>query len=608
MAGRNGWWRVAAALAVVAVVATACGDDDDDDAGGAAGGGEATTTAAAAGGEATTTPRPRRTARRRDDHRGRGEGGGRGGGRAGAGRRGHDAVLQRDRHARPDPGHRFGGIRRPADVRRSTGRCSTLDPETVEARAAAGGVVRAQRRLHGVDADAAGRASRSPTAPRSTPRRCRPTGRGSRTRPTASPAIPAAAARSPAWTVVDAQTLEITLVCAQRPLRPGGGAAGDQLRRRRATAVAAGHDFTNEPVGAGPFLLEEWIRDDHMVAACRNPDWHRAPTARTSTGSPSGTLYDEEQRSDTFITGDAADSNFTGLHRAHDPRPGSTPGRRGTTSRHRLARLHVQQRRAAVRRRAGPAGLRPGHRPARSSSTSAAAAHPTDELDRRGLAVVRARGRSASRRTTRRPPRRCSTRWRPSRAARSRSTIGGFQQSLDQRAGGVHADDAQPVRERRGHRRHRRRARRRSARVLPGQLPDALVGLPVPSTPSRTSTTTPTASASPTTPATATPRSTPPSMRPGSTRDYDERLELYTQRVRAQLAEDIPWWPYYRERGRLPGHARGARRSSSTASTSSAATSRGGTTPEERARGPSGLQEQDRPRALRGPSRPGSTA
>lgn len=75
-----------------------------------------------------------------------------------------------------------------------------------------------------------------------------------------------------------------------------------------AEAVASGHDLTSDPVGAGPFLLDSWIRDDRMVLV-RNPDWYDAPrpyldkiTIRVVT--------DEEQRLDTLLTGDA-DANYT---------------------------------------------------------------------------------------------------------------------------------------------------------------------------------------------------------------------------------------------------------------------------------------------------------
>lgn len=70
-----------------------------------------------------------------------------------------------------------------------------------------------------------------------------------------------------------------------------------------AEAITSGHDLTNDPVGAGPFVLDSWVRDDRMVLV-RNPDYFDAPrpyldqlTIRVVT--------DEEQRIDTMRTGDA---------------------------------------------------------------------------------------------------------------------------------------------------------------------------------------------------------------------------------------------------------------------------------------------------------------
>jgi peptide/nickel transport system substrate-binding protein len=70
-----------------------------------------------------------------------------------------------------------------------------------------------------------------------------------------------------------------------------------------ATALAAGTDLTSQAVGAGPFLLKEWLRDDRMVLE-KNPNWKggEGPYLDTVTFR---VVSDEDQRIDTFATGDA---------------------------------------------------------------------------------------------------------------------------------------------------------------------------------------------------------------------------------------------------------------------------------------------------------------
>ena len=70
-----------------------------------------------------------------------------------------------------------------------------------------------------------------------------------------------------------------------------------------AEAAAAGHDFTNEPIGAGPFILENWVRDDRMTFS-PNPRWQGSDGPYVDT-LVVRTVYDEQQRSDTFVLGDA---------------------------------------------------------------------------------------------------------------------------------------------------------------------------------------------------------------------------------------------------------------------------------------------------------------
>jgi peptide/nickel transport system substrate-binding protein len=73
-------------------------------------------------------------------------------------------------------------------------------------------------------------------------------------------------------------------------------------------AIASGADLTNEAVGAGPFVLEEWVRDSHMTLA-RNPDWYDAPRPYLDRLT-FRVLVDEGSRIDTFVSGDG-DAVFT---------------------------------------------------------------------------------------------------------------------------------------------------------------------------------------------------------------------------------------------------------------------------------------------------------
>src|SRR5690606_10319079 len=63
-----------------------------------------------------------------------------------------------------------------------------------------------------------------------------------------------------------------------------------------------------DPVGAGPFLLEEWVRDAHMRLV-PNPDWFDAPRPYLDTLTFQ-VVSDEQQRLDTLLTG-GGDLNFT---------------------------------------------------------------------------------------------------------------------------------------------------------------------------------------------------------------------------------------------------------------------------------------------------------
>jgi peptide/nickel transport system substrate-binding protein len=107
--------------------------------------------------------------------------------------------------------------------------------------------------------------------------------------------------------VVDPLTLAITLATPN--------AHFDRLVERQAfnyvpspQAVAAGQDLANEPVGAGPFLLDEWLRDSHITFV-PNPDWVGSDGPYVDSFTIR-VVPDEGQRSDTFVTGDGQ-LNFT---------------------------------------------------------------------------------------------------------------------------------------------------------------------------------------------------------------------------------------------------------------------------------------------------------
>jgi peptide/nickel transport system substrate-binding protein len=111
-----------------------------------------------------------------------------------------------------------------------------------------------------------------------------------------------------ALTAVDARTLQITLAAPNAHF--DNGIARQALNYIASPAAFAGGTLPTTPVGAGPFLLESWLRDDRMELTA-NPDW---------TGSDGPYLDhltfrivgDETQRVDTFTTGDA-DLFFTAV-------------------------------------------------------------------------------------------------------------------------------------------------------------------------------------------------------------------------------------------------------------------------------------------------------
>lgn len=69
------------------------------------------------------------------------------------------------------------------------------------------------------------------------------------------------------------------------------------------TAIEEDADFANNPVGAGPFVLDEWVRDDHMTLV-RNDDYFKEgePYLDSITFTP---MKDPTQRINTVSTGQA---------------------------------------------------------------------------------------------------------------------------------------------------------------------------------------------------------------------------------------------------------------------------------------------------------------
>jgi peptide/nickel transport system substrate-binding protein len=121
-------------------------------------------------------------------------------------------------------------------------------------------------------------------------------------------------------TVVDDLTLEIALTApnAHFPLAVSRTALNYLASP---TAFAAGHDLANDPIGAGPFVVREWMRDDRLVLD-RNPDYFDAPRPYLDTITIR-VVPDPDQRVDTFLTGDgdAVYLQSAGVERAREDTP-----------------------------------------------------------------------------------------------------------------------------------------------------------------------------------------------------------------------------------------------------------------------------------------------
>ncbi len=102
-------------------------------------------------------------------------------------------------------------------------------------------------------------------------------------------------------TVVDAQTLQITLSAPNAHF--DNAVARQTLNYIASPAAISAGTLATDPIGAGPFVLTSWQRDEAMDLA-PNPAWRGSdgPYLDTLTFRVVG---DENQRVNTFITGDA---------------------------------------------------------------------------------------------------------------------------------------------------------------------------------------------------------------------------------------------------------------------------------------------------------------
>ena len=177
------------------------------------------------------------------------------------------------------------------------------------------------------------------------------------------------------------------------------------------------------------------------------------------------TVSDEDQRIDTFTTGQA-DGFYTStpasVTRAQDAVDDVDYAGVAITD---GSDVHLQPDQAAVQRRPHAQGLRDGHRLAGDGRDGLRRGCGSSvQLLARGFAVLH-RGRGvAGVRPCRRAEADRRVRGRRTAASPSRSTTSAFQQTLDQARGEVHPDVAQPAQEHQGRGAGRRQPDRTSAR------------------------------------------------------------------------------------------------------------------------------------------------
>ena len=112
-----------------------------------------------------------------------------------------------------------------------------------------------------------------------------------------------AAATIKTMTVVDPLTLDITLITPNASFDKGVERVSlNYIASEK--AIADKKDLTSTPVGAGPFVLDQWLRDDRMVMS-KNPDWLGGKSPVYLDKLTFRVIADENQRIDTFITSQA---------------------------------------------------------------------------------------------------------------------------------------------------------------------------------------------------------------------------------------------------------------------------------------------------------------
>lgn len=127
--------------------------------------------------------------------------------------------------------------------------------------------------------------------------------------------------------VVDDLTLVATLVAPNAHFdKVVSGASLNFIAS--AKAITDGADLGSQPIGAGPYLLESWQRDDRMVLA-RNPDYFDAPRPYLDKITYR-IVIDDTQRVDTFATDESVYASWhfgePQLSDAADGRDGSYVG------------------------------------------------------------------------------------------------------------------------------------------------------------------------------------------------------------------------------------------------------------------------------------------